>query len=428
VTGSALGDQGTRPMPSPDGHTGPRLLPPLLLFVGVATLVAAPVIENKLQLIDVICVAALPWLWRRVTRDRLLFLLAWTLCLWAGGQVFADWVNGLGFRLSQPLVAAITVLAITPAFVHLSGGQFRRMRYILAGMAVGLALQQYISLGNPIGSPASWKFGYNEPVSIFLLAATDVWWRRGYRIPSFLALAAICGVAYLTDHRHLFGMAVLTALLMALPRARQPHHRHHHHRAGRWVVSVVPGVVIVLAVLSGIFVQTASAGIFGMRSASQVRQFGDNPVSILVNVRPEPFQEGYLFAQRPWTGWGHQPRVDGATYTGSKQFLSSLGVVRKDLDAVWLRGEAPGVSAHSAAVDTLVRAGVWAAPFWILLVVLGLWSGTKALRLRSSPLVVLWTVLALWDSFFSPMTGLSHIQIAGFLALAVTTIGSRPRA
>jgi hypothetical protein len=392
----------------------------VLLLVGVAVLTAVPVITDKLQLIDLICVAALPFLWRTIARDRLLFALAVTLCLWAAGQVLADQVNGLGIRPSQPLVAAVTILAITPAFVHLSGGDFHRMRFILAGMAVGLAVQLLLGAAYPIGSAAGWKFGYNEPVSILLLAATDLWWRRGQRIPSFLALATICGIAYVTDHRHLAGTAALTALLMTRRRRR----RHGRTR----VISVIVGVVLLLAALSGIFIQTSLAGFLGDRSAAQVREFGSRPVTILVNVRPEPFQEAYLFAQRPWTGWGSQAQMDGVTYAHSKQFLSDIGVVRDDLDDLWLDSEVPGVSAHSAFMDSLGRAGVWAMPFWLLVVALALWAGTTAVRLRSSPLVVLWTVLVLWDTFFSPMTGVSHIQTAGFLAVAVTTVGSRLRA
>lgn len=407
-------------MASPGDRTADRQVSAAALVVGVALLTAVSVIPGKLQLIDLICVAALPVLWRTIAQDRLLLLLAGTLCLWAGGQLLSDQVNGLGFALSQPLVAAVTILALTPAFLRLSGGDFGRMRFVLIGLALGLAGQLFLGpVPYPITSAEGWKFGYNEPVSVLLLAATDLWWRRGERIPSFLALAAICGLGYLTDHRHLAGIAVLTALLMARRRGRHAHTK---------VFSVIAGVVLLLAALSGIFIQTSSAGFLGERSAAQIRQFGSNPVSILVNVRPEPFQEAYLFAQRPWTGWGYQPQMDGLTYAQSKQFLSGIGVVRDDLDDIWLHSEVPGVSAHSAAMDSLGRAGVWALPFWGLVVGLTLWAGTTAVRLRSSPLVVLWTVLVLWDTVFSPMTGVTHIHIAAYLALAVSTVGPRPRA
>ena len=41
---------------------------------------------------------------------------------------------------------------------------------------------------------------------------------------------------------------------------------------------------------------------------------------------------------------------------------------------------------------------------------------------RSSPLLVLWTILLFWDALFSPMTGLFHVSLAAYLALAVTTL------
>jgi hypothetical protein len=97
----------------------------------------------------------------------------------------------------------------------------------------------------------------------------------------------------------------------------------------------------------------------------------------------------------------------------------------RDIAAVsgyWMQLDIPGVSSHSMDADSWARAGVSAVPFWILAVVLALWAGTTALQFRSSPLVIMWTMLVLWDTFFSSLTPLGASLLAAYLALAVVTI------
>lgn len=387
-------------------------LPPGLLVLGVAALTAVPVVDDKLQLIDMVCVAALPLVAGTIARNRLLVLLTWVAGLWTVGQLYSDWANGLPLTISQPVVAAVTVLAIVPAFVHVSGGDFARMRLLLAGTGLGLAIGIGIGSGNAaLTDPATWKFGLNVPISILLLALTDLWWRRGRRLPSLLALGGIALLAYVTDQRSLAGVAVITGLLVVRGPSR-------HQLKGS---AVLAGVVV--ALLAGaLFVQAAASGLLGERTTGQVVQFGSSPTALLVNIRPEPFQEAFLFSQRPWTGWGSAPRMDGETYAESKQLLLDLGVVRRDIDDVWKHSEVPGVAAHSAIMDSLTRAGVWAVPFWILVLCLAGRAGAVAVGSRSSPLLVLWTILMFWDALFSPMTGLFHVSLAAYLALAVTML------
>jgi O-antigen ligase len=260
-----------------------------------------------------------------------------------------------------------------------------------------------------------------------------------------MALATICIVGVLTDHRHLAGIAVLTAILLLAQRGLEQDWKLQYRlrRSGQRIwflpelrvisrkghpktISVLAGVTLLLAALSGAFIQAAEADFLGPRSGGQVKQFQGSPWSILVNIRPEPFQEFYLFWLRPLFGWGSHPRLDSAAYRGSKDFLQHLGVVRDDLDNLWLKLELPGVSAHSQAMDSWARAGLAAVPFWLLVLGLALWIGTKAIRFRSSPMVVLWTILILWDAIFSPLTSLSHLELAAYLALGITSLGHPP--
>jgi hypothetical protein len=349
-------------------------------------------------------------------RDRRVGLLIVTAGLWAVGQLVADDVNGLGVRLSMQVITAVSMLAIVPTLVHLGRTDFRRSRWLALGVAGGLILEAVFVEGLSLGDPGTWKFGLNPPVSVAVLAATDLAWRRGRRLPSFLALAAVCGIGIATDARGIAGIAALTALVMVFPRRR--------HRYPK-VFSALSGVVLLVGVLGAFFIESAQSGVLGDRSGNQVEKYGPRRVSIMVNVRPELFQELSLFSQRPLDGFGSRPRLDTLTYDRSLQFIREVGVIRTDVHDNWLHADDPGVPAHSMAADSWARAGVSAVPFWILVIGLAVWAGTTAIRFRSSPLVLFWTMLTLWDTLFSPLPGLGHIELANYLVMAVVTIASR---
>lgn len=397
----------TGPYGTPRGH-GP------LLAVLLALLTALPVIAGKLQLLDVVCLALLPLLSSRALRDRRLLLVGAALLVWAVGQLLSNQVNGGGLAFTIELVAAVTILAVTVFLVTLADGDQDRLCWALAGVAAGLGLQLLLVQGISFGSPTAWKFGFGQPISLLLLALTDLAWRRGFRLPSVVALGAVCAISITADDRHRAAVALLTAVLVLVPHQRDPHPR---------VRSVVLGVLLLVAALSGVFFQSAQAGWLGDRSAVQIAQWGSNPYVLLVNVRPEFLQSFYLFSTRPLTGFGAYPHLDRTTFEQSLTFLQSMGIDRPDLRDIWLHADGPGLAAHSAALDTWVRAGLAAVPFWLLLWALALWSGTSAITRRSSPLLVFWTVMILWDTVFSPMAALTRIDVAAYLSLALTTLG-----
>ncbi len=386
----------------------------VLLSIGLALMTAVPVISSKLQLGTLVCVGLLPFIVKYAARDLRVRLLITTVILWAVGQVVADKVNGLGLNISLPLTLALTILGTTTTLVYFGRHDFRSIRYLTLGVASGLILWLVVFDRASIGDPVSWKFGFNVPASVALLAFTDLAWRRGNRIPSFLALAAICALGLWSDNRGITGVAALTAVFLLIPGRRS--HRNPS------IVFAAGAMSLLLGALSILFVDSAQAGLFGERSARQVEQFGSNPVSILVNVRPELYQELSLFLQRP-TGFGSHPQLSTSEYEESLQFVQTVGVTRIDeVSDYWMQLDIPGVSGHSMAVDSWARAGVLAVPFWILVVVLALWAGTTALQFRLSPLVIMWTMLVLWDTFFSPLTVLAATGLGGYLALAVITI------
>jgi hypothetical protein len=176
-----------------------------------------------------------------------------------------------------------------------------------------------------------------------------------------------------------------------------------------------------LCLLSGLaFLSAARAGWIGQRSA---QQFNRNPAgvyAIVVNARPELLQSLYLASRRPFTGYGSVPRLDSGTFNASLDFASAQGVVVDvNLRREWLTKVDPGVAAHSMVLDSVVQAGVLALPFWVFVWVAGIRRAVAAIRLRASPLSVLWTLILLWDTLFSPLTGLYHVLLAPYVALVL---------
>lgn len=392
-----------------------RLSNMVMIFVSASLLFAVPVIPEKLQLGTAVCIGLFPFVLRDATRDLRLRLLVVSAILWACGQVVSDKVNGLGFELSLPLALAVTVLVTTTALVYLARGGFGDVRLLAVSISTGLILWSVVFEHTPVSDPLSWKFGLNVSASVILLSLTDLAWRRGSRVPSFVALAVICALGLWSDSRGFTGIALITGLLLFLPRGRRLRDPRTFLAAGC--------TALLLGAISILIVDSAQAGLLGQRSVSQVREYGSDPVSILVNVRPELYQELSLFLQRPLTGFGSRPHLSTAVFEKSLAFVQSAGVT--DIDSVrtyWLQLDTPGVSSHSMAADSWARAGASAVPFWILVVVLALWAGTHTLESKSSPLVVMWTMLVLWDTFFSPLPVAGASTLSAYLAVAIVTI------
>jgi hypothetical protein len=392
----------------------------MLLLVAVAVGAALPAVPDKLALLDVACLAALPLLATTLLRDRRLGVLVLVCAAWMVGQVISDLWNGGVPRPSQGLVAAVTVLVVTTAFIRLSGDDPVRIRLLVAAAAVGVAAGGVLFSGAPAWSAAElWKYAVGAPVSVAVLAVCDVRWRAGSRRPALVALAILFAVNVLLDFRSLALFTLLTAVLFGTAKDRST-------PPSRFLAALRSIALSVL--VAGGFLGAAQAGWLGERTTDQVRQDSANVYELAVNLRPEMLQSIYLISLRPVVGYGSQPRLDSVTFAGSLRFVAEHGVhVDINLKHGWQRSVSPGVVQHSMLFGTTVMAGILAVPFWLFLWRVGLRAATEAIRLRSSPMLLFWTLVVLWDSLFSPLTGLYHLLLAGYLALVLTdsTAGTR---
>jgi hypothetical protein len=385
----------------------------MLLLAALAAGAALPAIPDKLTLLDVACLAALPLLSTTLLRDRRLGVLVLVGVAWMVGQVMSDLWNGSAPRLSQGLVAVVTVMVVTAALIRLSHDDPVRMRLLVAAVVAGVAVGGLLFSGVSAWSAAEiWKYAVGGPASVAVLAVCDVRWRAGSRRPTFLALAVLCAVDVLLDFRSLALFSLLTAVIFSTEAYRgAPSSRF---------VAALRSIGLSTLVVAG-FLMAAQIGWLGERTTSQVRQDSTNVYELAVNLRPEMLQSIYLISLRPVVGYGSQPRLDSVTFAGSLRFVTQHGVkMNINLKRSWERSVSPGVVQHSMLFGTAVMAGILAVPFWLFLWRAGVRAATDATRLRSSPLLVFWTLMVLWDSLFSPLTGLYHLLLAGYLALVLT--------
>lgn len=395
--------------------------PALLLLVAVALAAAVPVLPGRLLVLDVICISALPLLAPRVLTDRRFTPLVLVIGGWGLGLVLADIANGTGVRISQHLLAAVAILALTAALVRLSHGDPVRLRLFIAALAIGLALASLtvsqagptsaeFPNGPPVTLPRLWKWELSEPISIAALALCDISWRTGRRLPTFVTLLVLAALNVVCDFRS-FAVALLCTLLLAVIASTR------RIRLRLSTVVVLGGIPCLLLV--GGFFAAARAGWLGERSMLQFRSESVDVWTIMVNGRPEGLQSLFLISQQPY-GWGSKPDVDGVTFARSLTFVSDHRVeIFENLPKDWLAKANPGLAAHSSALDTVVQAGLLAAPFWAYILFVGLRRAMTAIRTRAGPLTVFWTVAIVWNVLFEPMVWPKHVLLAGYLALVL---------
>jgi hypothetical protein len=403
-------------------HPAKRAARPVAgVTVGLFLLAAVPVIPGKLLLVEVACALALPWLLPTFVSDRRLGIPVLLVGGWGLGLITADITNGSGVHPSHHLLAAFTVVTLTAALLRLSDGDPTRLRMLVVAVAIGVAIAGLTagsggptSAAYPHGPPPSlpilWKYKLAVPVTIATIAFLDIRWRSGARSQMFAALAVLVAVNIVADFRMLAVLTTCTLAVYAIATAPRARLRPS-------AVSITGAIACVLLVAG--FFAAARSGWLGARSANQFRGDSVNAFTIMANVRPEGLQAVYLISERP-LGYGSQPRLDGETFARSLTFIQQHGVVvHVNLPKDWLVKATPGLAAHSMALDTAVQAGVLALPFWFFVLIAGIRRAVSAVRSRASPLLLLWTLIVVWNAVFEPMSWPNHVLLTAYVALVL---------
>lgn len=264
-----------------------------------------------------------------------------------------------------------------------------------------------------------WKYQLSIPITIIGLALAS---RAKSAAPTVLVLLAIGAVSIATNSRSFFGFCILAIVIFLWQRRPATEGR----KMNKGLVLVMIGVV--LAALYTVGTSLLTEGYLGedaqQRTVKQIEESG----SLLAGGRPEWFGTFQLMQNTPM-GFGPGTLPIGEDVLAAKVGMHSVGV---PTNTGYIENYmfADRIELHSVIADLWASFGIVGFALGISMVVVLLLALLGRLSLRNaSGLVVMFSIVAIWDLFFGPIySNLPDIMLAlavaiPFAAGAVTVTG-----
>ena len=390
------------------------LVAPALLFIEIDSLgrlfageiVMAFALPFLLRLRDLppmptrVVLLGLLWLWSQVITDLL------------RGAVFSDYARGwalIGFLITNFVTLYLAV-----------DGRTRRIKLMLAGVAVGLVLE-YLVHPNVYAAGSPWKFGYGESVVVLiLLAATHRLFARWSLLPAAL-LGVLAFVSISDGARALAGVCFLASLMLVLQRvvARRDATGRAVTFSGMLVFAAAAAIGT-FGVLS-LYGRLASSGSLGVQAQVAYSSGASGKYGILLSDRGEIFSSLRAIEASPILGHGSYAK-DPSYYWAMVAQLHSAGY------PVTAGGSAvPLIPTHSFFFGAWVDGGLLGALFWFWIAGLAVLAIAGRLRVvgELDPLLFFLGLLVLWDIAFSPFGAERRVTVAATIVFLVHVVESR---
>lgn len=370
--------------------------------------IAVPLYSSgAVVLLHVLCIALLPVLMLFALKDRMLRVLWAVAALWAGGQLLSDFVHGTQLGSQPTLVAPAAALVATFMAWAVSSARVPASSLLLAGALGWVALE--VLVGDAFVRGNGWKYGLALPVGLAVLAAGERF--RFTTKTQVLVLLGLSGASVVSDARFATGVFLITAILIVLFRPL----RNGEGRRSRWALAVA-GAALLSVYL--VYPAAAASGALGTRAYAQQVQYDDKGANFILATRLEMPQMLLLATRNLPLGVGANGAVSSTDVSDALQFVDQFVAPLSPLDVSYLTGSNQGGSgykSHSAALASVLYAGVFAAPFWLFLI----WKASGGLyrvgrgvhEFGAGPLVFL-TIFVGWELLFSPLTNRMHVELA----------------
>jgi hypothetical protein len=382
---------------------------PLVAPLVLATLlvgVAIPLYNKGVILaVEALFLLISPVIIPTISSSRFLKML-WALsALWSASQIVSDIVHSTQMFSAPTFVGpSVALLASGLFWVH---DNFRiSVSAILIAVGLGWVCLELIA-GQAMASSNPWKYGMSTPVVVTILAFAHA--RKFKRRSILVLLIVLAGISLRFDSR------LETGLLLACA-------------AGLFVVGKQNGVgsrgwwrlgLLAAAALGMYFAypSIALSGLLGDRAYAQQVLYESQGSNFLLATRLEFPQMIYLVAQHPWLGIGSYAGLSTGEAFAALGFLNDYVAPLSQNAQQYLLNPSegyPGYNTHSAAMGSVLFAGILALPFWIFLlwsILRSAWSFTKG-RVIVPALLIYMCGLTSWDTFFSPLTTRSHVSLA----------------
>lgn len=384
------------------------------IFVLPLLLPIESTVGGQLFLPEVILLLFLPFLLddaRRRNISRISHVAVVLGGLWLFGLIFTDIYRGTSFHDYSRGWANVAFFLVDFAGLSLLvDGRWRRVMLFAAGLALGEALQFFLTPSLfAAGDP--WKFGYGSSVTLAsVLFAASI--RRRPLVATGILIAL--GVINLKmGFRSLGGICFLTALMVVLA-ARSGHLIRFDRRPLRTMAALVASVLVGLVVVSA-YEYAARNGVLGGKAEQKYSAQHGN-LGIVVGGRPEILASALAIRDSPLIGhgsWAKDPTYAAALQ--QKLFQAGYPISQREVSS----GLIPtGSYLFGAWVD----GGVLGAVFWAWTLVITSSVLLRIHRLADSGRVALVAFLGfsfLWAVFFSPFGAEARIAAAFSLVVFV---------
>lgn len=370
---------------------GPGVL--LCFLVGLPAGLDVELIGRLLG-IEIALFALLPFLLlrRRLRFEgpmRTLIILA---LLWCLAQFISDIINQSSIEnMARGVARAVMTAVLLSAFFLLIKHSFLNAFAAFVGLGVGLILGGYF---NPLiyVEADPWKFAYGTGATMLMIAVATLLWDLRWRGSAIMLCLLLCGLNLLLGFRSMGGITFVAALLLALSMLLGRRSR----RLSLMRVATLCGVLVLGgAGVIELYAQAAERGILGEHEQEKfLMQVGER--GVLLSGRREALVSLQAIMDRPL--FGHGSWATNEDY--AIQFWGLLGVdvdnIPPDADDL--------IPTHSYLFGAWVEGGVFAAFFWMYVLVL---IGRAAMIVvYNSGLIDPITAFVLpslgWAIFFSP--------------------------
>lgn len=373
---------------------------------------------GRLLLADLICIAALPFLFamrgKMLLRGTLAKILVFGL-LWLVAQIVTDVIRGTPVEdYTRGWAKIIVFLMNLSTIAMLIRNDVRKAMVFVIAIAIAGALRLFLGLGDFAlirdSITTSWKFGYGNLVSILAFALTGILARkaRGSGALDTVPLGA-AAVAFLFNARSMFAFTAASAIIQLFARS------HRRIKTGVLIVYAA----IIAAVLGGLIVlysYAASTGALGEDSRAKYEAQAAGQLGLL-GGRPEYLASTQAIIDSPIIGHG--------SWAKDIHYID-LMVARMAEFGLEINGDfyaLPLIPTHSHILGCWVEGGIVGGLFWVYIFWLALSAFIAILRRPPPEIGLLSFVLIgfLWDILFSPF-GLERRVVNAALICLVLAI------
>lgn len=323
------------------------------------------------------------------------------LCLWGFTQVFVDLYHGpdLLARI-KTLASIITLICLLISGSYLFSSSYNKLQAFLVGYFLS-SVPSFLLFPTEYARSQPWKFCFG------LYATFLLFWIIGkIKLKPYFVVASLTFLVLFDLISNSRSLAVLTLITSC--------YTSYNKKLNRPMPVVSAFIITISILIAGIgSLSLASSGLLGTQVTQKTRmQSSSGP--ILLVARSEFLYEIETIRDKWLFGSGSNPKIDFSTLNKVWIAESELGINTKATSAYSTFVSTQTVPEHSMLFTTWVEGGVFAALFWIYLLIIFLkwfiWPLDPKHQLNF--LCSMMLITGIWSILFSPLGTGSRLQIA----------------